>query len=154
MAKLEPRTPTFRPNSQQNPVPSTRSELPFRASPTKFTTASPGRRPSRPKPKSRRPVWRWLFLSFIVLLVVFGIITYTRISSFTQQTFGGRNENSLLDSASTNASPIAAPAYSASSIAGKIQRGERFSLLILGYGGPGHDGPYLSDTILQLVYDP
>jgi LCP family protein required for cell wall assembly len=93
-------------------------------------------------------------LSLALIVVILAIATYFRISSFTQQTFGGRNESSLLETTPANASPGAASSVNASSIIGKIQRGERFSLLILGYGGPGHDGPYLSDTILQLVYDP
>jgi anionic cell wall polymer biosynthesis LytR-Cps2A-Psr (LCP) family protein len=28
------------------------------------------------------------------------------------------------------------------------------SLLLMGYGGPGHDGPYLTDTMIQLVIQP
>lgn len=36
----------------------------------------------------------------------------------------------------------------------KIKRGERLTALLLGYGGTGHDGAFLSDTILLLTYDP
>ena len=30
----------------------------------------------------------------------------------------------------------------------------RVSLVFLGYGGPGHDGPYLTDSLLVLTYEP
>ncbi|HEX2915116.1 MAG TPA: LCP family protein [Chloroflexia bacterium] len=36
----------------------------------------------------------------------------------------------------------------------KIKRGESMTALIAGYGGSGHDGAYLTDTILEVTYDP
>ncbi len=211
----------------------------------------------RRKPKSRRRIWGWLLLSLFLALCLFGIISYFRVSSFVDTTFGGRNEASLLDttvSAISGSNPIVPPTSIASGaivnlpqatpvtpyvvtipplpdttplefpsptplpvatatatlipatatpintpvpatatpiatpvpatvtpiaaptptsaplpaataipagkssapIIEKIQRGERVSLLVLGYAGPGHeeDGPYLTDSILQVVYDP
>lgn len=40
------------------------------------------------------------------------------------------------------------------SVAYKIKHGERVNLLLLGYGGPGHDGPYLTDSIMLLSIQP
>ena len=34
------------------------------------------------------------------------------------------------------------------SLGWKIKHGERINILLLGYGGPGHDGPYLTDSIM------
>lgn len=36
----------------------------------------------------------------------------------------------------------------------RIKRGERVTALILGYGGGGHDGGYLTDTIMVVSFDP
>jgi LCP family protein required for cell wall assembly len=36
----------------------------------------------------------------------------------------------------------------------KIKRGEQVSIMVTGYGGGKHDGSYLTDTILELTYDP
>src|ERR1700736_3485660 len=34
------------------------------------------------------------------------------------------------------------------SLGWKIKHDERINVLLLGYGGPGHDGPYLTDSIM------
>ena len=36
----------------------------------------------------------------------------------------------------------------------KIKHGQRINILLLGYGGPGHDGPYLTDSIMLLSLQP
>ncbi|HEY9289282.1 MAG TPA: LCP family protein [Candidatus Dormibacteraeota bacterium] len=41
-----------------------------------------------------------------------------------------------------------------SSVAYKIKHGQRINVLLLGYGGPGHDGPYLTDSIMLLSIQP
>jgi polyisoprenyl-teichoic acid--peptidoglycan teichoic acid transferase len=40
------------------------------------------------------------------------------------------------------------------SVGWKIKHDERINILFLGYGGPGHDGPYLSDSIMLLSIRP
>jgi LCP family protein required for cell wall assembly len=35
----------------------------------------------------------------------------------------------------------------------RIKHGERINVLLLGYGGPGHDGPYLTDSIMLVSID-
>ncbi len=44
-------------------------------------------------------------------------------------------------------------APAASGIAGKLARGERVTVLLLGYGGVGHDGAYLSDSLMVASLD-
>jgi LCP family protein required for cell wall assembly len=36
----------------------------------------------------------------------------------------------------------------------KIKHGQRINIVLLGYGGPGHDGPYLTDSIMLLSIQP
>jgi LCP family protein required for cell wall assembly len=38
-------------------------------------------------------------------------------------------------------------------IAYKLQHGQRVNVLVLGYGGPGNDGPYLTDTMMIVSVD-
>jgi LCP family protein required for cell wall assembly len=40
------------------------------------------------------------------------------------------------------------------SLAWKIKHDERINILLLGYGGPGHDGPYLTDSVMLLSIRP
>ena len=40
------------------------------------------------------------------------------------------------------------------SLGWKIKRNERINIVLLGYGGPGHDGPYLTDSIMVLSLRP
>jgi LCP family protein required for cell wall assembly len=51
--------------------------------------------------------------------------------------------------------PTATPTPDTSpAIVQKIKRGERITALLLGYGGEGHDGANLTDTIMLISYDP
>lgn len=36
----------------------------------------------------------------------------------------------------------------------RIRNGQRITLLYMGYSGPGHDGPYLTDTVMVMSFDP
>ena len=40
------------------------------------------------------------------------------------------------------------------SLGWKIKHDERINILLLGYGGPGHDGPYLTDSVMVLSIRP
>jgi LCP family protein required for cell wall assembly len=40
------------------------------------------------------------------------------------------------------------------SLGWKIKHDERINILLLGYGGPGHDGPYLTDSVMLLSIRP
>ncbi|MEI7555558.1 LCP family protein [Candidatus Chlorohelix sp.] len=119
-------------------------------------------------------IWVWIAGSLLIVLLGIGIYGFTRFNSFKDDTFGGRDEASLLNTTSTPSSfqpstaiplttssvqttvaivPTATP-EPADPIVQKIRRGEKISLMLLGYGGGGHDGGYLTDTILQVIFDP
>lgn len=36
----------------------------------------------------------------------------------------------------------------------RIRNGQRVTMVYMGYSGPGHEGPYLTDTVLVLSFDP
>jgi LCP family protein required for cell wall assembly len=36
----------------------------------------------------------------------------------------------------------------------RLQNGERISVLLVGFGGPGHDGGYLTDSLQVMTFDP
>jgi len=40
------------------------------------------------------------------------------------------------------------------SIGWKVKHDERINILLLGYGGPGHDGPYLTDSVMLVSIRP
>ncbi|TME74521.1 MAG: hypothetical protein E6I47_16220, partial [Chloroflexi bacterium] len=40
------------------------------------------------------------------------------------------------------------------SLGWKLKHDERINILLLGYGGPGHDGPYLTDSIMVVSIRP
>ncbi|MCC6629540.1 MAG: LCP family protein [Chloroflexi bacterium] len=50
--------------------------------------------------------------------------------------------------------PTATPVIDVTSVLGKLKAGKRVSLLLIGYGGPGHDGPYLTDALVVASYEP
>src|SRR5207249_11069677 len=45
-------------------------------------------------------------------------------------------------------------APAAGGLAGMFARGERFNVLLLGYGGAGHDGAYLTDSLMLASVEP
>lgn len=54
----------------------------------------------------------------------------------------------------TAAPTATAQAANLPAIVQKIKRGEPLTLMLMGYGGAGHDGAYLTDTIMLMTYDP
>lgn len=50
--------------------------------------------------------------------------------------------------------PTGTPDTSNSKIVQRIKNGERISVLYMGYGGPGHEGEYLTDTMMVMSFDP
>ena len=50
--------------------------------------------------------------------------------------------------------PSPTPNLSNSKILQRIQAGDRISVLYLGYGGSGHEGEYLTDSLMVLSFDP
>lgn len=53
------------------------------------------------------------------------------------------------------ASPTATPLpYGNSPIIRRLKENQRISVLLIGFGGPGHDGGYLTDTLQVMSFDP
>ncbi|HEX6487553.1 MAG TPA: LCP family protein [Candidatus Dormibacteraeota bacterium] len=44
--------------------------------------------------------------------------------------------------------------FGVSELQHKLDSGQRVNILLLGYGGPNHDGPYLTDSIMVVSLDP
>lgn len=44
--------------------------------------------------------------------------------------------------------------FGMSAVQHKLDSGQRVNILLLGYGGPNHDGPYLTDSIMVISLDP
>jgi LCP family protein required for cell wall assembly len=44
--------------------------------------------------------------------------------------------------------------YGNSPVIKRLQVGERISVLLVGFGGPGHDGGYLTDSLQVMTFDP
>ena len=44
--------------------------------------------------------------------------------------------------------------YGNSPVIKRLQAGERISVLLVGFGGPGHDGAYLTDSLQVMTFDP
>lgn len=49
---------------------------------------------------------------------------------------------------------VHAPSDEPGSLGWKIKHDQRINLLLLGYGGPGHDGPFLTDSIMLVSIRP
>ena len=53
----------------------------------------------------------------------------------------------------TTPTPTPLP-YGNSPVIKRLQAGERISVLLVGFGGPGHDGGYLTDSLQVMTFDP
>jgi LCP family protein required for cell wall assembly len=93
-------------------------------------------------------------LSLILLVVFLGLLLGAAVSVFKTLTFVSKVSTADLGdnikSIVTNAAPGAAPSNSAAAAA---QMAGRINVLLLGYGGVGHDGAYLTDSIMVLTLD-
>lgn len=108
--------------------------------------------PSQPKPKRKKLFW--LFFIIIGILFIFGCNTYrnytlaqwpNEATDYDLQTLQPKNVGVL----QTVKNFIF---YSENILDG--QNDDRINILLLGIGGPGHEGPYLSDTNIILSIKP
>jgi len=134
------------------------------------------------KPLNSKKLWLWLSLGVLLIILSAGLFFYFRTASFVDKTLGAYSAPSLLTAtvipspsvtavATATPQPVAnvalAPVATATprpvptatptnypALIQRIQRGERVTAMVLGYGGTGHDGAFLTDTILLLSYDP
>ena len=117
--------------------------------------------------------WKQVLGLLGLSLLVFAVFLTIRITSFVADTTGGGrtlgylpattppvvNKASLTEAVSNPVSPPAleltpVPSFDKSSVVQKIKSGTPITLLLFGYGGYGHAGQWLTDTILLLRYDP
>lgn len=70
----------------------------------------------------------------VIVIAIRGGVFVSRISSSGFGGFGGL--------------------FGASGLQHRLDQGERVNILLLGYGGPNHDGPYLTDSLMLVSLDP
>ncbi len=101
----------------------------------------PDNEPTPPrKPKGKR-ILKWILAIVIFLALALGIFIAVRATGLANKIFVGKNTSvfgriSDLISSQTGGSKL------------KGESDGQVNVLLLGIGGPGHDGPYLSDTII------
>ncbi len=119
-----------------------------------------------------------LSLALLILLSI-GVVSL-RVANFVGNvTGGGRtagyleaspsrtlNETSQANQFEVGGTPLIAPSplpvsplptqssFSGSSLIQKFQQGSPFTMMLVGYGGDGHAGEWLTDTILVVRFDP
>ena len=103
--------------------------------------------PATLPPRHHRIRWTVLGASFVVLVVILvgGWIAYRAISVINTKKADG-----------TKIPFFQQFTHIITSGDQKIQgeSDDRVNILLLGYGGPGHDGPYLTDTMMVMSYKP
>jgi polyisoprenyl-teichoic acid--peptidoglycan teichoic acid transferase len=92
------------------------------------------------KPKGRR-VLKWIVAIVAVLFLGFGVFVAVRGAGLLDKIFIGQNKNVF-----QRLGDIISGQTGGSKLEG--ERDGQVNILLLGIGGPGHDGPYLSDTII------
>ncbi len=92
------------------------------------------------KPRGKR-IFKFILICFAVIAFVLGIVVVARATGLANKVFVGQNTSlygriSDLISSQTGGSKLDG------------EKEGQVNVLLLGIGGPGHDGPYLSDTII------
>ena len=96
----------------------------------------------KPKiPVKRRRLWPWFAAAFLIIVAGIGITGLQTLNKWASGSFVGRSGSVL-----QNATDILFGATGQADILGEKEGVIR--VLLLGIGGEGHDGPYLSDTII------
>lgn len=105
--------------------------------------------PPRRPPRHHR--LRWTILSITAVIVILlgtgGWLAYRAISVINTKKLDGTNAQvsffqQLTHIVTANNQPLQGEAD------------DRVNILLMGYGGPGHDGPYLTDTMIIASYKP
>ena len=100
------------------------------------TSPIPSLRPNPPVKKKKR-FWKWFFL-ILILLAGVGAYFGSTILSKTNQIFTGK----------ANIFTRVGRLLSSEDVPLKGEELDRVNVLLLGMGGPGHDGPLLTDTMI------
>ncbi|HEY8692859.1 MAG TPA: LCP family protein, partial [Chloroflexota bacterium] len=91
-------------------------------------------------------------LSLILLVVFLGLLLGASVTAFKTLTFVSKVSTADLGDNLRSIVTNGAPAAS-SGAAAQAQMAGRINVLLLGYGGVGHDGAYLTDSIMVLTLD-
>lgn len=95
------------------------------------------------KPKPRKfPVFFWTIL--IVFLIFFGVV-FAKAYNFGNKVFV--NNTSVFQK-------IKSVLFHGAAGSLKGENNDRVNILLLGYGGEGHDGPYLTDSMILMSIEP
>lgn len=89
------------------------------------------------------PSWRALVVLFLALLLAIGAYTGFRFLQLANNVTPHASLGDVIGLAQNQDDQPGTLAY-------KIHHGERVNILLLGYGGVGHDGAYLSDSIMVI----
>lgn len=84
-------------------------------------------------------MFKKLLLFLIIFFFVIGCITYLWLHKVASKTFLHRTEQTNVQ-------------YT--SVSDRLHANVPVDILLLGYGGAGHDGPYLTDSIMDVHIDP
>ncbi|HEX3095690.1 MAG TPA: LCP family protein [Patescibacteria group bacterium] len=112
---------------------------------TKFVgddeTEQPTSEPQPPKQSKGKRILKWILAIIAVLIVGLGIFVAVRATGLANKIFVGKDTSVFgrltdLISSQTGGAKL------------KGESDGQVNVLLLGIGGPGHDGPYLSDTII------
>src|ERR1700694_5901833 len=99
------------------------------------------RRSSASASPMRLPYKRWIIASVLALLLAAGSYTGYRFWLAASKVNGHAGLGDVVGLAQNQQDTPGTLAY-------KIHHGERVNVLLLAYGGAGHDGAYLTDSIL------
>lgn len=121
------------------------TNYPTHSSPTALSTRPPLAPPDyRPK-KKKRPSQKKLSLFFVILIILFTVIG-SIVSAANDSFLSGVKNSYLLRQIANIINP--AEKY----LAG--EKDDRINFLLLGMGGPGHNGPLLTDTMVVASFEP
>ena len=85
-------------------------------------------------PKKKRRIWLWFLVVAVLIFGAIGVFFYKASYTFSQISVKNPSAGGILPLADNIPLPVQDP--------------DRINILLLGYGGEGHDGPYLTDSIL------
>lgn len=105
--------------------------------------------PDEPQKKSRRGLF---FILFIVFLLMGALVTHALLPEDT----GSQDPLQRLEAKKPTGILGKLKQFIFNKGSGELegQKEDRIDVLILGQGGPGHDGPYLTDTIIVASFKP
>lgn len=103
--------------------------------------ATPPQSPLPPRPNRSRRGLKWTLGILAVVILILGGYVFARAANISDKIFVGQKTNFF-----SKITSLIRSQTGGSRLIG--ERDGQINVLLLGIGGPGHDGPYLSDTII------